>query len=185
MKLLTGLPAALAWTVLSGEAMAQDVQTYRYDSNGRVTAVATARPTSGVFAVYNLDDADNRTRRWAAPTAVTTIAWRLPSGYSLLPTQKLTSQDGRFTLTLEQDGNLVLRFGAGVLWSTGTATGEAFWFRMAPTGELLLYGPSLNAVWTTGTSSAGAWLELRNDGNLVLLNSSGTTVLWQSNTCCH
>jgi len=185
MRLLTGVPIALAWTLLSTGASAQDTQTFRYDANGRVTAVATAQPTSGVFTVYNLDDADNRTRRYTGATAVTTIPGRLPSGYSLLPTQKLTSQDGRFTLLFEQDGNLVLRFGTSVLWSTATATGEGIWFRMAPTGELLIYGPSLNVVWTTGTSSAGAWLDLRDDGNLVLLDSSGTTVLWQSNTCCH
>jgi hypothetical protein len=177
--------AGLVGSVLPAGALAQDAQTFRYDTNGRLTAVATARPTSGMFTVYNLDDADNRTRRYTGHTAVTTIPWRLPSAYSLLPTQKLTSQDGRFTLAFEQDGNVVLRFGASVLWSTATATGEGMWFRMFSGGDLILYGPSLNVVWHTNTSGVGAFLELRNDGNLVLLDSSGTTVLWQSNTCCH
>lgn len=177
---------AVAWFAASSPATAQDSQTILYDANGRVVAVTTAQASGGVTASYGFDDADNRLSRGAVAHTGPTVAWQLTSEQTLVPTQKLTSQDGRFTLTLQRDGNLVLHFGATVLWNSGTATGRSIYFRVQAGGNAALVDAAGLPVWTSGTN--GNWysvLTLQNDGNLVMKNAAGTTILWQSNTCCH
>lgn len=184
MRCTPWLLAALALATAS-EAAAQTTQTYRYDANGRMIATITARPSSGTHAAYTLDDADNRTLRNNYPIAYPAAADRLASGEALMVGQQLTSQDGRFALKVQQDGNLVLWFGSTQLWASGTATGKSLYFRLLNTGVATLYDVPQNALWSsTPAAGAGASLILQNDGNLVLKNSGGS-VVWQSNTCCH
>lgn len=175
---------ACAAILLTGSAAAaQTTQTYRYDANGRLTAAITAGPFSA-FSGYALDDADNRTSRNNYMIVAPAVAYRLSSGEFLLPGQQLTSQDGRFTLKAQQDGNLVLLFGATQLWATGTATGKSLYFRLQTSGAATLFDVPQDPMWATPAAGANATLTLQNDGNLVL-KSSGGSVVWQSNTCCH
>lgn len=177
---------AVAWFTAAPPVAAQDSQTILYDANGRVVAVTTAQASGGVTASYGFDDADNRQGRSALAHVGPTVAWQLTNDQTLLPTQKLTSQDGRFVLTLQRDGNLVLTFGATILWSSGTATGRSVYFRVQAGGNAVIADPAGTAIWQSNTGgNAGAVLTLQNDGNLVMKNAAGTTILWQSNTCCH
>lgn len=171
--------------LLTGSAAtAQTTQTYRYDANGRLTAATTANPASGAFSSYALDDVDNRTSRNNFGIAYPAVAYRLSMNESLLPGQQLTSQDGRFALKVQQDGNLVLWFGATQLWSSGTATGRSLYFKLQPSGAATLFDVPQDPLWATPAAGANATLTLQNDGNLVLKTSGGALV-WDSNTCCH
>ena len=78
----------------------------------------------------------------------------LSSGSTLRPGDALTSQNGRYRLELQSDGNLVVydRNGAA-LWASRTA------------------------------GNPGARLAIQNDGNLVIY-SSGNKMVWTSGTCC-
>ncbi|MFL6075886.1 MAG: hypothetical protein ACJ73S_21045 [Mycobacteriales bacterium] len=112
---------------------------------------------------------------------------RAGAGQGLYPGQAVTSCDGRFTLALQQDGNLVLRQGDTALWSTGT-TGRAVPTAtaiMQGDGNFVLYDAASAAVWASGTSGQpGADLVLQDDGTLVVYSPAGVP-LWASNTCCH
>ena len=108
---------------------------------------------------------------------------------------KLHSPDGRFTLWLQNDGNLVLYQDTTPLWSTGTSatspTSGAEWLSNQNDGNLVLYNngvvtSSSQALFNTGTFGNGqSTLILQNDGNLVLYRNSDGAATWASNTCCH
>jgi hypothetical protein len=51
-------------------------------------------------------------------------------------------------------------------------------------GYLVIRDASDTTIWNSGTTSAGSYLVLQNDGNLVMYTSTGSWI-WQSNTCCH
>lgn len=174
--------AAILFT--GSAAAAQTTQTYRYDANGRLIAAITAGPSSGAFSSYALDDADNRASRNNDAAVAPSVAWRLSSGESLLPGQQLTSQDGRFALKAQQDGNVVLWFGSTQLWASGTANGKSLYLTLEPGGAATLFDVPQNPIWATPAAGADATLTLQNDGDLVL-KTSGGSVVWHSNTCCH
>lgn len=169
---------------LAPPSLAQVAQTYLYDAQGRLVAATTARPAAnGTMAYYVLDDADNRTANAALAVSPPPVADKLAWPYTLLPTQKLSSPNGQYHLTLETSGELVLSGPSGVVWRSCTAWGRTMYSRVSSTGRLVLYDPQSLTVWTTpNASSAGAELILQNDGTAVL-KSSGAT-LWSSTTQC-
>jgi hypothetical protein len=116
----------------------------------------------------------------------------------------MRSYDGRFQLTMQGDGNLVLSFGSQVLWSTGTEGTAAAMLVMQGDGNLVLSDVGrTHAFWTSGTwNSPGAYLALTNDGQLSVWDawvpgpppiyaflgdpdSSQSGEIWTSYTCCH
>lgn len=100
--------------------------------------------------------------------------------------QHRDSCDGRFTLILQDDGNLVLyKTGVGPLWATNTVGRGSSLAVMQADGNFVLYSSSGDALWSTKTyGSPGADLAVQNDGNLVVYSAAGAP-LWDSKTCCH
>jgi hypothetical protein len=109
---------------------------------------------------------------------------RLNENDDLAPGQSIVSADGRFTLALQLDGNLVLsRTGAEARWSTSTAGTGAARLTMQSDGNLVLYTPDSRPVWSTGTwGHPGSWAILQPDGNLVVYAAGAPTALWASDT---
>ncbi|WP_374568050.1 right-handed parallel beta-helix repeat-containing protein [Ideonella sp.] len=108
----------------------------------------------------------------------------LSMNQGLAPHQATLSCDGRFTLRLQGDGNLVLRQGKVVLWSSGTGGQAVAQAIQQADGNLVLHDWSGQAVWMTGTAGhPGARLVVQTDGNLVIYD--GPTPVWSSGTCCH
>lgn len=134
------------------------------------------------------------------------------TGVRLIDTQTLcasegtqwTSCDGRFGLIMQTDGNLVLYEGPCVktacgtpLWASHTV-GCGGCASMQGDGNLVVYDlggmqPG-HACWASGTNGhAGAYLQLQNDGDLVMYPAMGDagvvvdagTAIWSTNTCCH
>ena len=94
---------------------------------------------------------------------------------------KLFSPNGQVFLKLWNSGNLVLKDGSDILWSTGTAGINPKNARMQPNGNLAVYDTDQNQVFTSGTNgNPGALLYVQDDGNLVIQDSSGTTI-WDIN----
>jgi GH25 family lysozyme M1 (1,4-beta-N-acetylmuramidase) len=96
-----------------------------------------------------------------------------------------SSCNGKVSLTLKSDGNLVLAQntsgGARTLWSSATNGQDARTLIVEEDGNVVLYGPD-SALWATGTyDNAGAALRVQDDGNLVVKNASGQNV-WTSGT---
>lgn len=106
----------------------------------------------------------------------------------LLPNAQLTkgqylqSADGSHRLTLQSDGNLVLRRLSDnkALWATGTSGKSATRFVFQTDGNLVLRTSAGKAVWHSKTAGTGATkLHLHSAGSLVLYKNS--TAVWSVN----
>ncbi|PZO05239.1 MAG: hypothetical protein DCF29_08680 [Alphaproteobacteria bacterium] len=168
----------------AGVAHAQDAQTYLYDGNGRLVASTLARFGGGVMTSYNLDAADNRLSRNAVPVSTTPTPNILAYPRTLLPTQKLTSSNGLYTLTFETSGNLVIAGPSGMLWNSCTGQGRSTYLFMGSDGNLLLHDTRFFTIWNTQTGgNPGALLMLRDDG-VAEIKVPGGPSLWTSVTPC-
>jgi pimeloyl-ACP methyl ester carboxylesterase len=90
-----------------------------------------------------------------------------------------TSSDGRFYLTYQSDGNLVLyaTWDWHPMWSSGTfsSPGNA---AMQGDGNFVVYSGDGTPLWNSGTPGhSGANLAVQNDGNVVVYGPDGTP-LW-------
>ena len=110
----------------------------------------------------------------------------LAKGESLLAGASRPSQDGRFVLTYQHDGNLVLYevVSGQPLWATYTQGSSAGVTVMQSDGNLVVYDGSSVARWASGTGATAERLYVQDDGNLVIRDASGTP-LWASNTGGH
>jgi hypothetical protein len=104
----------------------------------------------------------------------------MTAGDVLQSGRALTSANGRFTLVMEPDGNLVSfqRRGQVPTWESGTAGHRGAYATMQSDGNFVVYpegasappvGAPTKALWFTGTGNhPGAFISLQNDGNLVV-----------------
>jgi LysM repeat protein len=105
---------------------------------------------------------------------------RLMNGEKLERGQSLTSRNGAYTLTLQDDGNLVLYGGGQAVWATGTNGQESERLEVQKDGNCVLYTPD-KPIWHTDTKGAkDVRLLLQDDRNLVLYGFDGPA--WASNT---
>ena len=105
----------------------------------------------------------------------------LSSGSVLKPGDSITSQNGRYRLELQSDGNLVLTGPTGLAWDSDTRGKSVATAEMQTDGNFVLYGADRSVVWTADTTGPGAQLVLQDDRNLVILAADGTTLLWTPN----
>jgi LysM repeat protein len=105
---------------------------------------------------------------------------RLMNGEKLERGQSLTSRNGAYTLTLQDDGNLVLYAGGQAVWATGTNGQNAERLEVQKDGNCVLYTPD-EPIWHSDTKGAkDVRLLLQDDRNLVLYGFDGHA--WASNT---
>lgn len=102
----------------------------------------------------------------------------------LEPGRYLESDDGRFKLVFQTDGNLVLyrnRDGRP-LWHSRTAGMRTGFVIMQGDGNVVVYDTDRNARWSSGTQgNVNSWLQVQNDGNVVIYNSNNVP-LWDTET---
>ena len=80
----------------------------------------------------------------------------------------LKSDDGRYSLVLQDDGNVVLyNQNSKALWALGTSGKTIDNLQFQSDGNLVLYGAGGVALWASGTVGADK-LVLQGDGNLVI-----------------
>lgn len=105
----------------------------------------------------------------------------MESGSSLTSGQTIRSQDSRYRLVMQTDGNLVLYSPNRPIWWTGTNGKPADRLSVQGDGNMVLYGPG-KYYWATWTQGKGAvHLVVQNDGNLVLYDTNNRPV-WNSRT---
>ena len=108
------------------------------------------------------------------------MADRLAEGEKLQRGESLTSNNGAYTLTLQDDGNLVLSAAGAAVWATGTNGQNAERLEVQKDGNTVLYTPD-KPIWHTDTKGAkDVRLVLQDDRNLVLYGADG--VAWASGT---
>jgi nucleoid-associated protein YgaU len=104
----------------------------------------------------------------------------LTEGQQLVRGGSLVSNNGAFTLTLQDDGNLVLYARGEPRWATGTNGQDVARAQMQPDGNFVAYTAD-KPVWHTDTKGKkNVRLVLQDDGNLVLYAADGTA--WATNT---
>ena len=103
---------------------------------------------------------------------------RIEPGHGLSRGQSWRSCDGRFTLSMQTDGNLVLSSFDVPLWSTGTG-GRGDVVIMQGDGNLVLYSTHSHPLFASGTDRhPGATAFIQDDGNFVIY--AGGAALWAS-----
>src|SRR5258705_2404507 len=104
----------------------------------------------------------------------------LTEGQKLEKGGSLTSTNGAYTLTLQDDGNLVLAARGDAVWSTGTNGQDVVRAEVQTDGNFVLY-TSDKPVWHTDTKGAkDVKLVLQDDRNVVLYAADGPA--WSSKT---
>jgi GH25 family lysozyme M1 (1,4-beta-N-acetylmuramidase) len=104
-------------------------------------------------------------------------------GQGLVAGQTYSSCDGRFTVAMQTDGNLVLyRNDVGATWASNTAGSDGYAAIMQGDGNFVLYGTHSDPLWASGTNGHdGATLAVQDDGNMVVY-APGAHPVWASNT---
>lgn len=100
----------------------------------------------------------------------------IPPNTVLYRGQSVTSENGKYILAMQNDGNLVLYRNDGAV-RFSTYTFGAF-VAMQIDGNFVEYTSTGQALWSTETySNPGAYANVQNDGNFVIY-SSGNVPLW-------
>jgi hypothetical protein len=108
------------------------------------------------------------------------VADTLTEGKKLVKGESLTSSNGAYTLTLQDDGNLVLAARGKAVWSTGTNGQDVVRAEVQPDGNFVLYTAD-KPVWHTDTKGKkNVRLVLQDDRNLVLYAGDGAA--WSTKT---
>ena len=104
----------------------------------------------------------------------------LSEGQKLGKGDSLTSNNGAYTLTLQEDGNLVLAARGEAVWATGTNGQDVQRAEVQTDGNFVLY-TSDKPIWHTDTKGKkSVKLVLQDDRNLVLYAADGPA--WSSRT---
>ncbi len=104
----------------------------------------------------------------------------LTEGQKLGKGDSLTSNNGAYTLTLQEDGNLVLAARGEAVWATGTNGQDVQRAEVQSDGNFVLYAGD-KPVWHSDTKGKkDVKLVLQDDRNLVLYAADGAA--WTSRT---
>ncbi|HZE16683.1 MAG TPA: LysM peptidoglycan-binding domain-containing protein [Mycobacterium sp.] len=104
----------------------------------------------------------------------------LTEGQKLVKGESLTSNNGAYTLTLQDDGNLVLAARGKALWSSGTNGQDVVRAEVQRDGNFVLYTAD-KPVWATNTKGKkDVRLVIQDDRNLVLYAAGGAA--WSTKT---
>ncbi|OBH44066.1 LysM peptidoglycan-binding domain-containing protein [Mycobacterium mantenii] len=104
----------------------------------------------------------------------------LTGGQKLVRGESLASNNGAYTLTLQDDGNLVLASRGQPLWSTSTVGQDVVRAEVQPDGNFVLYTAD-KPIWHTDTKGKkDVKLVLQDDRNLVLYAADGPA--WSTHT---
>lgn len=98
---------------------------------------------------------------------------------------QLISNNGKYQLILQSDGNLVLYrlSDRHPLWASNTYGKTAVTAIMQTDGNFVIYDSQNHPLWASGTNGkGGVSLILQDDGNLVIYKQDGKTPVWASNT---
>lgn len=96
--------------------------------------------------------------------------------------QYLRSPDGRYSMKMQTDGNLVVYApGHKALWQSNTDGNPGAYLLIQTDGNIVVYSSAGKALWYSGVRPNASYVIMQSDGNLVQYNSSNAA-LWNTNT---
>ena len=119
----------------------------------------------------------------AAPSTPTSCGQATP-GQGILAGQSISSCNGRFKASMQNDGNLVLYDlqENQAIWATHTSGTDGYAALFQTDGNLVLYDRFEKPLWASNTQGqGGVLLAFQNDGDVVLYNASSQPV-WSTGT---
>jgi hypothetical protein len=140
--------------------------------------------SAGALSIY-----DGHTTYWLTSPAAPTKCGAMTQGQGLVTGSSLASCNGRYLLTMQSDGNLVLYDDmAGPLWASGTTGSQVY--AVLSAGALYVNAPAGNHLWSSNAPppTPNATLALADSGNLAVSNALSifgiiqTTVSFSTNT---
>jgi hypothetical protein len=117
-------------------------------------------------------------------TAPPASAWpaRITIGDELNLNEQLVSPNGRYSLTMQDNGNLVLRgVSEGIIWSPEMEGSGAVKAEITDAGNVVLRQADNDVMWWSGTTrwaASATTLEVTDSGN-VLLSNAARDHLWR------
>jgi hypothetical protein len=162
-----------------------------YEANGRADWASHTSGNPGSRLVLQ-DDSNAVIYRpdnsvpWATNTSIpigpVAQGDTIKPGEVLYPGQTIRSANGRYSLTLQSDGNLVLSASFGSIWGAGTNGKRVEVCKLLDDGSLTLYEPGMKADWTSRTANnPGSRFVVQDDANGVLYRPDGR-VTFATNT---
>ena len=89
---------------------------------------------------------------------------------------------GSVQLTMQAGGNLVLTsLASGATLWSSGTSSLGAWATFQTGGNFVVYSSTGTALWSSGTSTTGKTMQIQNDGNVVVYNAAGTA-LWSTGT---
>ena len=92
----------------------------------------------------------------------------------------LFSENGKFRLSFQSDGNLILYKGDEVLWNTETTGNDGASFKFQSNGDAIIYKDE-KFIWSNNQgSNPNSFLLVQNDGNFIQYDRKSLKKLWES-----
>jgi hypothetical protein len=156
--------------------------------NVKLTNAKQASSSAGksIWLNYN-DQAKEGTwvgrHRWNNWTCSSNAScWQNVSSQLLATDTMLTSRDGKTSVVMQNDCNLVIYSNGKPTWASQTYDqGTGCQLAFQSDGNLVIYKPGGVPVWATDTDGKGAdlTLQMQNNGNLVM-HDAERNVIWRS-----
>lgn len=105
----------------------------------------------------------------------------LGAGAKLTSGKSIQSSNGQYTLSMQSDGNAVLRGNGRALWQSATPNNAGGYLTQQTDGNLVVYSKANKALWNTGTNGRGTSPKtvIQSNGDLQVLSSAG--IGWRNN----
>jgi hypothetical protein len=100
----------------------------------------------------------------------------LSSGESLAVGKSINSCDGKYKFTLEPSGSAVLYSGSDVLWSTKPNGKAAKNITLETNGNFVIRDTNGGTIWMTTKAGTPGAFRVQKDGNLVIYDVSGRVI---------
>lgn len=98
------------------------------------------------------------------------LGYQLKSGELLKRGDRLQSQNGKYALRMQNDGDLVLTFNNFEVSQISVDRGDRL--EMGKDGNLVVYDEKNRLVWQSRTSGEGNYAEIQDDANVVIFDSN-------------
>ncbi|MER7043898.1 hypothetical protein [Streptomyces jumonjinensis] len=117
----------------------------------------------------------------AAQAATPSGEFEIAPGNKICKNQSWTSWNGRTSLKVTSTGSLTVVKDGRTAWTAPGTAGKGQCAVYTETGDLVVTNAANSAVWSAGTAHTYGWIQVQNDGNVVVHGFYGNPV-WHSAT---